>query len=98
MLTTVILLYGNFLLWLPDLQNTHHEPGLEWRYYNSSHRRYRGVFKLFTAGGSQDLGIDDLPFREKEMVHAVIGCNECVGYDDVQVADPTKRGIYPLPE
>jgi hypothetical protein len=56
-------------------------------------RRYRGVFKLFTGDCSQDLGIDDMPFREKDMVTAVIDFNKCVGYDDVQVAEPTKGGI-----
>jgi len=56
-------------------------------------RRYRGVFKLFTADCSKDLGIDDMEFREKDMITAVIAFNQCVGYDDIQLAEPTKGGI-----
>ncbi len=56
-------------------------------------RRYQGVFKLFTSGCTKDLGIDDLAFREKDMVAAVIAFNECVGYEDIQVAEPTENGI-----
>jgi len=56
-------------------------------------RRYRGVFKLFTADCKKDLGIDDMEFREKELVTTVVAFNECVGYEDVKIAEPTKGGI-----